>query len=162
MPVPGSRPSRYRDPMPRFTALYQVNEEEIYAGTSCHDWIGWTNREGYGMFMDENWRDGAAMRWIFQKTFGPLGDLVTDHLCRRPICVNPYHAEAVTHTENKRRGLGWAGMNYQKTHCKRGHEFTEENTYHPPTIPHGRSCRACSNLRQKGYTAKNKSKVPAW
>ena len=32
--------------------------------------------------------------------------------------------------------------NTVKTHCKRGHEFSPENTYLNPTS-HGRQCRAC-------------------
>lgn len=33
----------------------------------------------------------------------PLG-LELDHLCRQRDCVNPQHLEAVTHSENTRRG----------------------------------------------------------
>jgi hypothetical protein len=31
-------------------------------------------------------------------------DLVSDHLCRRRPCVNPWHIEPVTVSENTRRG----------------------------------------------------------
>jgi len=34
-----------------------------------------------------------------------------------------------------------------KTHCKHGHEYTEENTYRPKKG--GRECRACHNLRNQ-------------
>lgn len=56
-------------------------------------------------------------------------ELVIDHLCRVPLCVRPTHLEAVTSAENSRRGFGATAVNARKTHCKRGHEFTPENTY---------------------------------
>jgi len=34
-----------------------------------------------------------------------------------------------------------------KTHCKHGHEFTEENTYH--ARPEWRHCRECFRIRQR-------------
>lgn len=37
-------------------------------------------------------------------------------------------------------------FNSSKTHCKWGHEFTEDNTYKRPSG--GRQCRACSALRR--------------
>lgn len=37
-----------------------------------------------------------------------------------------------------------------KTHCKRGHPFSQENTYRPPSG--GRYCRTCHNIRaMKSY-----------
>ena len=36
--------------------------------------------------------------------------------------------------------------NREKTHCKSGHEFTEQNTRF---ILHGRSCRECDRKRRK-------------
>lgn len=34
-------------------------------------------------------------------------------------------------------------------YCKRGHEFTKENTYIPPKEPNHRACRACQRLREE-------------
>ena len=38
--------------------------------------------------------------------------------------------------------------NRDKTHCKRGHEFTPENTY-LTRIPSGRKCRKCASMLNK-------------
>ena len=38
-------------------------------------------------------------------------------------------------------------FNAKKTHCKRGHEFTEENTYVKPLG--GRQCRSCQSALQR-------------
>jgi hypothetical protein len=66
-------------------------------------------------------------------------------------CVNPDHLEPVTRAENLRRGTKprreknpkCAQWQREKTHCPRGHEYTPENTYSPPTRPNARYCRTC-------------------
>ena len=41
-------------------------------------------------------------------------------------------------------------QNTDKTHCVRGHEFTEENTYtYPSGSKHKRACRTCKNSPSK-------------
>lgn len=70
-------------------------------------------------------------------------DMVVDHLCRNPPCVNPSHLEMVTHTENVRRGK--AG---QRTHCKHGHEFTEDNLIWSRGGK-TRQCRTCTLASRK-------------
>lgn len=34
-----------------------------------------------------------------------------------------------------------------RTHCKRGHELTPDNVYHPPAHPDRRQCRTCIRAR---------------
>lgn len=64
--------------------------------------------------------------------------LELDHLCRRRACMNPWHLEEVTGTENKRRGLGGV----LRVECAKGHAYTPENTGRNNRGE--RFCRICS------------------
>ena len=75
----------------------------------------------------------------------PVG-LTLDHLCRNPRCCNPDHLEAVTQRENIRRGTAPTAVNAAKTHCKRGHAFTTQNTY-----SRGEFDRRCRTCRRNGW-----------
>jgi hypothetical protein len=119
--------------------------------TGCWMWTGnWTRRMvgDYGLA----WSDGKlhrAHRISYQLFVGRIPDgLVIDHLCRVCRCVNPRHLEAVTQSVNIDRGILGAIIRSRKaqTHCKRGHEFTPENTKRKPGGR--RECRACSRRLQ--------------
>ena len=136
-------------PMIRFLRHVNSSSPSSYDGSPCWDWTGYRDRDGYALFTDEAGTTVRGMRWAYEAIRETLGELVPDHLCRRVQCVNPYHAEAVTPTENKRRGIGWAGLNAKKTHCLRGHEFTPDNTFSPDGVPHHRACRTCRRLTRR-------------
>ena len=90
-----------------------------------------------------------AHRVSYLALVGPIpGDLVIDHLCRNPKCVNPAHLEPVTRAENQRRDWEARGVYKYATHCKNGHEFTEANT-----IRNGneRTCRTCRTEYHRAY-----------
>lgn len=124
-------------PVQRFLALTDKDSGD------CWLWTGRLNWAGYASF----WFDGRtvkAHRWSYQHHVGPIPDgMQLDHLCRVRHCVNPEHLEPVTNRENSLRGIGPTAINAAKTHCKRGHEFTPENTYRDAK---GRMCRACKKL----------------
>ena len=74
--------------------LYDVNPD-----TGCWEWSGHTDALGYA-----NYRGTSAHRAFYIEAYGDPGDLVVDHLCNNPPCVNPDHMEAVTQRENVLRG----------------------------------------------------------
>lgn len=110
--------------------------------TGCWLWTGYLTPRGYAAGTVAMKKGVRMHRVTYAQLRGPIPDgLQLDHLCRVRHCINPWHLEAVTCRENLMRGDTIAAANASKTHCKRGHEFTPENTYRPPAG--GRICRAC-------------------
>lgn len=94
----------------------------------CWLWTGHRTASGYGLIRLDGQRE-RVHRVSYEAFVGPIPEgLVTDHLCRTPLCINPSHLEPVTNQENLRRGLS-SNQNRAKTHCPRGHAYTPENTY---------------------------------
>lgn len=101
---------------------------------------------GYGR-IGIDYRKYQAHRFSWEINVGPIPEgLDLDHLCRNRACVNPSHLEPVTRQVNLLRGVGATATNAAKEFCKRGHEFTPENTM---VRKEGwRNCRACHNAAQ--------------
>lgn len=107
----------------------------------CWLWTAAIDLYGYGRFTSPN--SASAYCFAYELCVGPVPvGLELDHLCGVRRCVNPNHLEPVTHEENCRRGSSPCAINARKTHCIRGHEFTEENTW--LRSEGGRKCRQCS------------------
>lgn len=111
--------------------------------SGCWEWTGTRDSGRYGRISVPGDSGAGVHRVVYELVKGPIPEgLVLDHLCRNPPCVNPSHLEVVTHRENTLRGVGPTAVNAAKTHCKHGHPFDEQNTYHVPRGGH-RHCRAC-------------------
>lgn len=142
------------------TAMQRFEEKFIPEPMSgCWLWTGSLNNKGYGQFRinyppKKLW---LAHRWLYTQLMGeiPTG-LVLRHSCDTPACVNPDHLETGTNSDNVqdmlKRGRG-PYANY--THCKWGHEFTEENTLQRISRPGGRECRACAKVRIARFKEKH-------
>ena len=120
---------------------------------SCWIWTSTKSKKGYGYFT-LNRKLIRAHRLSYELFKGdiPKG-LQLDHLCRNRGCVNPEHLEPVTQSVNSKRGLTGLINNPQtnKTHCKNGHKFDEENlTEYTRKFGH-RRCKICNREYQKVY-----------
>ena len=72
------------------------------------------------------------------------------HSCDNPPCVNPTHLRLGSQSENQFESVSKGRhCNAAKTHCKNGHEFTEENTYYPPRKNRAPE-RVCITCTKKG------------
>lgn len=128
--------------------LAKIFEAERGHSTPCWIWTG-DSKGGYGQIVFDG-RTRPAHRISYIAFVGPIGDdLVTDHLCRQTLCVNPAHLEPVTNGENVRRGdlANLAVRRDPITHCPHGHEYTPANSY---ICARGkRQCRTCMGQRSK-------------
>lgn len=124
-----------RPPQERFWDLVALDADL----DACWEWRGHRNVRGYGRFRVSRDVTIYAHRFALVDAIGPIPEgLVVDHTCNNKGCVNPGHLEAVSQSENARR---WNTGRFL-THCRRGHEFTAENTYTTPGTGR-RTCRTC-------------------
>jgi hypothetical protein len=132
-----------------FLKKVAVSSEYFHEGTPCWIWqASIKTKTGYGSF---GWGRRSysipAHRACFLLFVGSIPEgLELDHLCRRRACVNPDHLEPVTTKVNNNRGIGPECARQRqlaKTHCPKGHEYTEANTYR-----FGKNYRACRQCRR--------------
>lgn len=134
----------------RFNSKYKINTV-----SGCWEWQhGIRGSLGYGAFWF-NGKQHNAHRFSYEIFKGKIPEnLVIDHLCKNPKCVNPNHLEVVTTKENLLRGNTFQAKNAKKTHCPRGHEYNKENTY---ISKRGyRQCKKCNALKSLKFYYKNK------
>lgn len=136
-------------PIERFQKLYQVDGD-------CWIWTGTTSgtKTKYPCFrVSTNASDSHnyAHRWSYEYHKGPIPEgWEVDHLCRRILCVNPEHLDAVTPQENKVRT--------RLAVCSKGHDLSIPENVRWDKQGRRRGCRVCANLNSKkhySYTRKN-------
>ena len=129
---------------------------EFEPTSGCWLWNGYLNQDGYGRVSINK-----RLQMVHRATYGevPPGTEI-DHKCRVRSCCNPDHLEAVPHAENVRRGLVSQANSLRKldrTHCKNGHAFTDENTAYAKDG--GRRCKACHANTERARRARLKQGV---
>jgi len=113
----------------------------------CWLWTGRLTEQGYAR-TSINRIHVPAHRWSYEQSKGPIPDgLELDHLCRVRHCVNPDHLEAVTHTENVRRGMSPKVILARNNICQNGHPLKGDNV---KIDTRGfRRCRTCHRSWQR-------------
>lgn len=145
---PATREASY--PVPAWVYEQRLLNRVEVDDYECWRWQGPLNPAGYGSTI-RAWRKGwLPHRLAFTVMVGEIvDDHQIDHLCRVRNCINPTHLEQVTQQENLRR------QGAAVTHCPRGHEYTDANTYRGPKSGL-RHCRKCApillaaSLRRRG------------
>lgn len=129
----------------------------------CLIWVGGLDKDGYGI----TWLAGItrrAHRAFYELVIGEIPEgMGLDHLCRNRACVKPIHLDPVPTRINILRGLGFARINHEKTHCAKGHLLSGVNLHTgKPNKHHPRGqryCRDCLNKKSKHYRKLNLEKV---
>lgn len=125
---------------------------------ACHPWGGDCSKAGYGVIKFEG-KGYYVTRAVMTVELGR--ELASEewvlHTCDNPPCSNRKHLYIGDPKQNaldrKERGRHWSDRLPPKTHCKRGHEFTPENTYMTKT---GRSCLTCRRATARAHYERNK------
>lgn len=144
------RPHQANDPFEydrRWVA--RVMAKTVALPGCCIVWIGDRSRNGYGQTSYRG-KTCRVHRIIYQVTKGVRvsRDLHVCHTCDVKTCVNVRHLWVGTHAENQRDKAIKGRVNYSSAryaHCKRGHEFTSENTRYDSRG--FRQCRMCARRR---------------
>jgi hypothetical protein len=105
---------------------------DVRGHDQCWEWTASRNWKNYGKFSPQGTGYMGAHRYSAMLHFGMFDrrDWVLHH-CDNPPCVNPSHLYVGTRADNSRDMAVRKRARNQylgRTHCSRGHEYTEENT----------------------------------
>lgn len=124
---------------------------KVVVGDDCWEWQGHRLR-GYGQFSYKN-KIVRAHRWAYEYHVGPIPEgLQIDHICENPSCVRWDHLVPATPKENIARYI--ASGRAHRSHCRRGHKFTEETTQF--RSDGRRYCKKCQNDKRRARYASGK------
>lgn len=139
---------------PRYSSVEDRLKYNVVAVGECLHYTRFIKSDGYAIIKDDDGVQRYAHRVAWERKNGPVPEgLELDHLCHTDDlhcqggasclhrrCVNPDHLEAVTKSQNQRRGMA----SFERTGlCLSGkHDVTDPANvqYDSPTA---RRCRPC-------------------
>lgn len=116
----------------------------------CWEWLG-ALRNGYGLISyDSKTTLVSRLALHIHIGFNLNSELHVLHRCDNPKCFNPEHLFTGTQSDNiidcNLKGRR-PKHNVSLSHCRKGHEYNNENTYTSKTGKH--YCRICDRVRRK-------------
>lgn len=120
----------------------------------CKEWTGTRLTSGYGLIRTVYGYAQTAHRdaWVRANGEIPPGMVVCHH-CDNPPCYELEHLFLGTYKDNSQdmvKKLRYTPHQAMKTHCPKGHEYTEENTYIAiKRTRKERMCRQCGRDRAR-------------
>jgi hypothetical protein len=148
----GKRSWKYTDDEYNRRWLERLRARTLVNERGCFIWQGGVGSKGYIDLPHRQWRNSGhrVVYRILRKKDLATSDLIC-HECDTRRCWNIDHLFIGTEAINN-RDCGNKGRHHNsvKTHCKRNHEFTPENTGYkkgPGTVM--RVCKECQKLRMK-------------
>lgn len=121
----------------------------INPNTGCWIWQGFIDPDGYARSEIRGGKNKFVHRISYEAFIGKIDKgMSIDHICRNRKCCNPQHLQTLSIKDNLFSGNSISAINKRKTHCKRGHEFNEENTY---IIRKSRVCKECAKIGMIKY-----------
>ena len=119
--------------------------QSIRAPFECWPWPGHIGQNGYPYIGRV-----PAYRRAWERLVGPIpARYEVDHLCRNPLCVNPFHLEPVPPRVNNLRSASPAAKYAERAACSKGHAFTPKNTWIRGSG--ARVCRQCRRENMRRY-----------
>lgn len=115
--------------------------------TGCWNWQHFKTPQGYGKYKRVK-GETIAHRASYILHKGIIDQECVCHTCDNPSCVNPEHLFLGSKLDNNRDRANKKRNNHRndgKTHCKRGHEFNEQNTGIRKS--NTRYCKQCEHER---------------
>lgn len=140
--------------------MAKILSRSVKSPNGCILWTGASLKKKIGnygfIYVEYEKRNRLVHRVSYQISKGRIPkELVIDHRCNQPLCVNPKHLKAVTPRENILRGTSPWAINARKTHCPQGHPYLGKNLIlRRYSGKLGRWCKSCQDANIKRQTLK--------
>jgi len=122
------------------TIKYRFERKIRKDGDNCWVWVGTVDNNEYGVFtIDKKKYLTHRFSLYLYKNFDLNSKNFVLHKCNNKLCVNPDHLYVGNHKDNMR------DYSNSITHCIKGHEYTENNTY---LYLGAKQCRICHRNRE--------------